>query len=246
MQFLVDTHTHTISSGHAYSTVLENAAAASHRGLEMFCVTDHAPTMPGAPHFWHFANQRVIPRLLHGVAVLRGVEANILNIEGEIDLDERITNQLDWVMASFHEPIFRYTNKSDHTQALLNVIRSGRVDAIGHPGNPNYDFDFESVFKEAAKHNVVMEINNSSLSGSRVGSEIRCEDIATYIKEIGGRITTGSDAHFAADVGNFESVEPLLKKVNFPIENIITRHPRVFLNFLEERGKSTISELAHL
>ncbi|MCG7586021.1 PHP domain-containing protein, partial [Photobacterium sp. OFAV2-7] len=106
MQFSVDTHTHTISSGHAYSTLLENAEAAASKGLSLFCVTDHAPSMPGAPHFWHFANQRVLPRFLHGVGILRGIEANVLNQDGEIDIDPRISSQLDWVIGSLHEPVY--------------------------------------------------------------------------------------------------------------------------------------------
>ncbi|OAN10943.1 phosphatase [Photobacterium jeanii] len=244
MEISVDTHTHTISSGHAYSTVLENAAAAAQRGLSIMCVTDHAPTMPGAPHFWHFANQRVLPRFLHGVGVIRGVETNILNTAGEIDMDDRILSMLDWAIASFHEPIFRPADAKQHTQALLNVIQSGKVDAIGHPGNPNFDFDFEAVIKAAARHNVVLEINNSSLSGSRAGSEQRCEDIAACIKEFGGRITTGSDAHFAYDVGNFTFVKQLLAKVDFPCEQVVTYTPSSFLSFLAERGRAPIEEFS--
>ena len=36
MQIQVDTHTHTLSSGHAYSTIIENAQAAAAKGLKMF------------------------------------------------------------------------------------------------------------------------------------------------------------------------------------------------------------------
>ncbi|WP_064606798.1 phosphatase [Photobacterium sp. J15] len=246
MQFVIDTHTHTISSGHAYSTLLENAQAAAQKGLALFCTTDHAPTMPGSPHFWHFANQRILPRFLHGVGILRGVEANILNLVGDIDLDQRITEQLDWVIASFHEPVYRPADSRAHTQTLVNVIRSQRVHALGHLGNPNFDFDFETVISEAARHNVVIEINNSSLSGSRKGSESRCEEIAAFAKECGARITTGSDAHFAYDVGNFNQVGQLLEKVAFPLDQVITHHPRVFLNFLEDRGQQKITEFSAL
>ncbi|WP_299017536.1 phosphatase [uncultured Photobacterium sp.] len=246
MPFVIDTHTHTISSGHAYSTLLENAKAAADKGLALFCVTDHAPTMPGAPHFWHFANQRILPRFVHGVGILRGVEANILNSEGEIDIDSRISEQLDWVIASFHEPVYKPATKTTHTDTLINVIRSGRVHALGHLGNPNFDFDFEAVISEAAKHSVLVEINNSSLSGSRSGSECRCEDIAAIAKECGARITTGSDAHFAPDVGNFTRVNQLLQKVQFPLDLVVTRHPRCFLDFLEERGQQPIEEFSAL
>ena len=86
MKLVVDTHTHTYASGHAYSTLIENAKLAKEHGLEMFCTTDHAESMPGAPHYWFFSNQRVLPRFIEGVAVIRGVESNILNTKGEVDI----------------------------------------------------------------------------------------------------------------------------------------------------------------
>ncbi|MCV5745887.1 phosphatase, partial [Escherichia coli] len=85
-------------------------------------------------------------------AIVRGVESNILNIEGEIDIPPSVDRNLDWVIASFHEPVFPPANKEAHTEALINVIKSGRVDALGHLGNPNFDFDFEQVLKCAKEH----------------------------------------------------------------------------------------------
>ncbi|MEF1307797.1 phosphatase, partial [Vibrio owensii] len=74
MDIVIDSHTHTIASGHAYSTILENALSAKNKGLKLLCTTDHAPEMPGAPHYWYFNNQRILPRFLHDVGILRGVE----------------------------------------------------------------------------------------------------------------------------------------------------------------------------
>ena len=42
MEFKFDLHTHTIASGHAYSTVQEMAKAAADRGLELLGITEHA------------------------------------------------------------------------------------------------------------------------------------------------------------------------------------------------------------
>ncbi len=47
MKYLVDTHTHTIVSGHAYTTFLENVEEASNIGLKVLGTTDHGPSMPG-------------------------------------------------------------------------------------------------------------------------------------------------------------------------------------------------------
>ena len=45
MGFVLDTHTHTIASAHAYSTVAEMAKAAGDRGLGLLAVTDHGPAL---------------------------------------------------------------------------------------------------------------------------------------------------------------------------------------------------------
>ncbi|WP_112478042.1 phosphatase [Vibrio variabilis] len=247
MKFVVDTHTHTYASGHAYSTITENAQAAKANGLEILCTTDHAETMPGAPHFWFFSNQRVIPRFLSGVAIIRGIEANILNTQGEIDVNPTSYKALDWIIGSFHEPVFKPTSKEEHTEALINVIKSGNIDALGHLGNPNFDFDFEAVAKCAAEHHVAIEINNSTLKGhSRVGSVDRCYEIARAVKAAGGYITTGSDSHFYDTIGEFELTRKLLVEVEMPVEKIITASARQFLDFLALRGREPIAEFSDL
>ncbi|NAW68314.1 phosphatase [Vibrio sp. V27_P1S3P104] len=243
MKLAVDTHTHTYASGHAYSTLIENAKAAQEKGLQMFCTTDHAESMPGAPHYWFFANQRILPRFLHDVAIIRGIESNILNVQGEVDLHPSVDQHLDWVIASFHEPVFQPSTQAVHTQALINTIKSGRVDALGHLGNPNFDFDFETVIKCAAEYNVAIEINNSTLKGhSRVGSVERCYHIAEIAKSVGAWITTGSDAHFCHDVGNLTLASELLDKVGVKPSSVITHCPQQFLAFLALRGRQPISE----
>ncbi|MFA0521956.1 phosphatase, partial [Vibrio sp. 10N.222.55.E8] len=117
------------------------------------------------------------------------------------------------------------------------VIKSGRVDALGHLGNPNFDFDFEAVVQCAVEHNVAIEINNTTLKGnSRVGSIDRCYEIARIAKEKGAFITTGSDAHFCLDVGGLDLVSSLLDEVGVDSNKVITHSPQQFLSFLALRG----------
>ena len=247
MELKVDTHTHTYASGHAYSTLIENAKSAKQNGLAMFCTTDHSESMPGAPHYWFFSNQRVLPRFIEGVAIIRGVESNIMNTQGEIDIHPSVDKNLDWVIASFHEPVFRPSDSAAHTEALLNVIKGGRVDALGHLGNPNFDFDFEAVIQCAVEHNVAIEINNTTLKGnSRVGSVDRCYEIARIAKAKGAFITSGSDAHFCNDVGGLDLVATLLDEVGIDSNKVITHSPQQFLSFLALRGRNEIPEYSAL
>ncbi|WEM44752.1 phosphatase (plasmid) [Photobacterium sp. DA100] len=247
MEIVIDSHTHTIASGHAYSTIIENAQAAKNKQLKLLCTTDHAPEMPGAPHYWHFNNQRILPRFLHEVGILRGVEANTLNVKGEIDLPASTDQHLDWVIASFHEPVFKPATEAEHTAALVNVIKSGRVDVLGHLGNPNYPFDIEQVLSCAKAHNVAIEVNNTSLTGkSRKGSDVRCSNIVEIGKEIGVYFTTGSDAHFCEEIARLDLAIALLEKHGVSEEQILTTSTSRFLNFLLLRGKPEITEFAGL
>ena len=243
MKLDVDTHTHTIASGHAYSTLMENAQQAKANSLKIFCTTDHTASMPGAPHFWFFLNQRILPRFLFDVAIIRGAESNILNVDGEVDLPLEVDKDLDWLIASFHAPVFHPVDKATHTQTLINVIKSGRVDALGHLGNPSFDFDFHAVIACAKEYNVAIEINNSSLKGtSRAGSAERCYEIAKVAKELGAYITTGTDAHFCSDIGCLALASDLLDKIEMPAEQVITHTTQQFLQFLRLRGKPVICE----
>ena len=53
MQYLIDLHTHTIASDHAYSTIMELVSQAKVKGMSLFAVTDHGPDVSDGPHPWH-------------------------------------------------------------------------------------------------------------------------------------------------------------------------------------------------
>ena len=63
----IDTHTHTLASGHAYCTMNEMAQEAAARGLKGLAITEHAPDMPGGPYIYHFQNLKVVPRKRKGI-----------------------------------------------------------------------------------------------------------------------------------------------------------------------------------
>ena len=159
----VDLHMHTVASTHAYSTLSDYIAQAKQKGIKLFAITDHGPDMEDAPHHWHFINMRIWPRVVDGVGILRGIEANIKNVDGEIDCSGKMFDSLDLIIAGFHEPVFAPHDKATNTQAMIATIASGNVHIISHPGNPKYEIDVKAVAEAAAKHQVALEINNSLL-----------------------------------------------------------------------------------
>ncbi len=239
MNIEVDSHTHTVASGHAYSTLDENVKAASSRGIKLLAITDHGPQMPGAPHFWYFMNMRVIPRIMHGVGVLRGAEANIINFKGELDIDEEVYQQLDIVLGSLHQPLLTPTTSNLHTDGVVKAIASGKIDVFAHGGNPAFPIDVDEVARAAASHNVLVEINNSSFTTSRPGSRKNCAALAEAVARHDGYLTFGSDAHIAGKVGVFDECLDFIQSIGFPEERVLTRSGAAFLNFLKAKNKPT-------
>lgn len=231
MKLIFDGHTHTVASGHAYSTILENVKYAKKKGLKIIAITDHAHTMPGGAHPYHFWNLKNIPRKINGIIVLNGVEANILNPQGDLDIDENEDYSFcEVVIASIHIGIYNGNTKEDNTQAYLNIIKNNKASIIGHPDDLRYDFDIDTVIKAASEYNVAIGINDASHRMKRTNSKREIE-ILNACKKYGTKIVCSSDAHMALDVGNFDKIMPILKEVNFPEELIINTSKEKVLQF---------------
>ncbi len=241
MKYEIDSHCHSIGSGHAYSTVQELAKAAKKKKLKMIAITDHGPSLPGASHIYFIANQKVYPKRMYGVEVLRGVEANIVSYDGKLDVPDNRLEKLDLVLAGYHEPALNPTNAADHTRGIIKVMENDLVDVIVHPGNPEYPIDIDKVLKKAKETYTLIEINNSSLWMSRKGSLKNCIHIAKLCKKYGVHVVVGSDAHISFDVGEFGKATKIFKEIDMPAELITNRSVKAFKGFLAKKGKKRFS-----
>ncbi|MCE0799780.1 phosphatase [Buttiauxella sp. A2-C1_F] len=242
----VDLHMHTVASTHAYSTLHDYIAIAKSKGIKLFAITDHGPDMADAPHYWHFVNMRIWPRLVDGVGILRGIESNIKNTAGEIDCTGPMLDSLDLIIAGFHEPVFPPQDSATHTEAMIAAMASGNVHIISHPGNPKFPVDIPAIAQAAAKYNVALELNNSSFTHSRKGSGPNCRAIAAAVRDAGGWLSLGSDSHTAFTLGDFDECRKILDEVEFPEDRILNVSVARMLGFLEARGMAPIEEFATL
>ena len=215
MRIAIDTHTHSVASGHAYSTVEELARGARRRGLSGFVLTDHGPSLPGGASMYHFGNLKVLPRVIRGVRFYRGIEANILDGRGGIDLEPYWARYLDFVMAGFHEACFSPKDREGNTQALLAALENPLVDGISHPGNPVFPIDIDAVVDSAARLGKALEVNDSSFRVRR-GSAENCLALARSCAGRGCPVVCGSDAHYWADVGRLDTAVDHLRRGGVP------------------------------
>lgn len=240
---LVDPHTHTIASGHAFSTLEENARAAAERGLEAIAMTDHygplfAPLGPdGLPIFTAMQNMDAFPRQLRGMRILCGVELDIVDAQGHlfghdiemhtrqkpVTLLESMLSTREITIASVH--FFKGSHEMDRaqgTQMYCRVLETPGTHVIGHPARAGVPFDIKEVLQTAKQRRKMIEINNHSLDfGPKTVS--LCREVAEQCAQMGVMITVSSDAHCAIAVGEFGAALHMLEEIGFPEELIANR-----------------------
>lgn len=223
MNYVLDTHTHSLASGHSYSTIREMAHMAAEKGLELLGITEHGPRMPGTCHDFYFTNLKVVSRKMCGIELLLGVELNILDFEGHVDLNDFLLDQMDIAIASMHLPCIKPGTREENTRAYLNAMKHPNISIIGHPDDARFPVDYDALVYAAKENKVLLELNNASLNpnGARVGAEENDLIMLEKCKEYEVPVILGSDAHVDEDIIKFDRAEQVLKKADFPEALII-------------------------
>lgn len=221
---LVDLHTHSVLSRHAYSSLTENIEYAISKGLKVYGISEHQPDSKGVgAHKYAFRNcARLLENRFDNIQLLVGVELNIL--DEDFDVSGFDPSKLDYCIASMH----KYVYSSDHTseENTLNYIKACQtpyVTFLGHLDYSIFPCDYEKVVKAAKENDKLIELNNASLSprGSRKGADKIDKIILEHCKNYNVPIIMGSDAHIKYDIGDVSYCINILEEVNFPKELIV-------------------------
>ena len=233
-KILIDAHTHTVASGHAYSSLQEMAQAASDKGLQVLGITEHGPSIKGTCPLVYFRNMFVVPRHLYGVRILMGCEVTILDTEGRLDLNDEYLNRLDIAIAGIHEKCYQGGIKAENTAGMLNVIRNPKIHIISHPGDGTAELDFEPLVLAAKESHTLLEINNHSLAPQRNKAAARDNNLQLLrlCKKYEVPTILGSDAHISFQIADYDRLVPLLSETQFPDELIMNFWPDRFFEYL--------------
>lgn len=234
MKIELDVHTHTIASGHAFSTLQEMVQAASEKGLKLLGITEHAPGIPGSCSPIYFRNLYVVPRRMYGVDLLLGAEINILDCEGNIDMDEFYLNLLDLRIAGIHSLCYAGSTPEENTHGMVQAIANPYIHIISHPGDGTAKLNFEPIVLAAKEHHTLLEINNSSLRPCRKKMDARDNnlEILRLCKRYEVPVILGSDAHISFDIATYDYALQLVGETEFPEELIMNTSVEKFKTYL--------------
>lgn len=239
MNIKCDLHSHTIASEHAYSTLQEMVTSASEKGLEMLAITDHGSSVQGAPGLFYFNNLKILPDEMFGVRILKGIEANIMDFEGKLDMPNEVLCRLDLVIASLHDAVIEPGTIEENTGAVIGALKNPFVDILGHADNPQFPLNYDQVFETAKQYGKAIELNNKSVY-IRKGSEKNIPTLIKMAMKYSVPLTCSSDAHISFEVGVFEVIEKYIKEYDIPEELLLSTDMKKVGNFLTQRRKFKI------
>ncbi len=232
----IDLHTHTVLSGHAFGTVQENARIAKRKGISLLATTDHGPALLGSACETYFKCGDRIPKIINGVRVLFGVEANIIKENGDLDLPDRVLKKLDLVIVGLHKEVgYNDQGIDKNTEVLIKAMENQYVKIVSHPYGVSIPVDIDKVTHAAIKNNVLLELNASYFFTGKINNEVVWSGIKTMIKILkdnGKKILINSDAHSPSEVGRFEEVIAKFKELGINKKDILNYDKEEVLNLL--------------
>lgn len=244
MRFFGDYHTHSQFS-HGRGDIRENIETALKKGLRELAITDHGPLS------WNLIRLGVkdseelleIRELISSlqdeypdIKLYSGVEANIINSAGDLDVPGGVLEELDITAAGFHlllyphsyrpykdiviknrityklRPGKRKEIRKQNTKTLIKAVQKYRVDFVTHPGY-GVDIDTYELARVCAEEGTFLEIN--ARHSEKLEGFIKTA-LKTDVKFI-----VNSDAHSAFEIGNFDKAARLIKKLNIPLERVV-------------------------
>jgi putative hydrolase len=226
-QYRGDVHSHTRwSDGKA--TMLEMAEGAQAMGYRYLGITDHSPRITvvhglGAERLLEQSREMAdVQSKVQDVTLLQGIEVDILE-DGALDLPNEVLELLDIVIASPHVKLRQ--EPSAMTERMLRAVANPHVDVIGHPtgrrpgSRPGADYDFEAVFKEAAKRKIALEID---CDPARMDLS---PEMARLALECGCSFMLDADAHAPVEFAYVPMAAWMARRAGIPQDRI--------LNFLD-------------
>ena len=232
----IDLHIHTIASGHAHNTILEYINQAVDLKMKMIGFSDHgSKTTESMINENYLSTMTRIPRSVKGIEILRGIEANIIDGKGSLDVsDKMISGKLDFVMAAIHPETYRDAGTKKNTEAMINAIKSGKVNILSHPFYEYYSVDVKKIFEEACRHDILLEVNLNSIKKLKSDAKITAnlKQMIQTAKKFNKKLIVGSDAHNIWDMADDSELKKIKKEIGLTDKMIINNYPKELMQQL--------------
>jgi putative hydrolase len=224
-----DHHVHSAFSADAVSSLEQNVAAARRRGLRVICFADHVRRDSGwvADYTAAVAALRPVP----GLELVAGVEAKILDSQGQLDLPARLPGVTRVLIADHQFPgeagpvhprdVRAELSAGQRTPGeVIDGLISATVRALDRVASPQLAHLFSLLPKMGLAEPDVPGPALAELAGAarRAGARLEvnekwaCPSARTVgaFAAAGVPLVASTDSHDCADVGRYRAVRDLL------------------------------------
>lgn len=238
-----DYHTHTRYSD-GFTSVEENLISATQRGLETIGFSDHGF---GNPDFASLTREKARRQKeeidsyrakYSNLSILQAVEADLVSVDGDIDMEEEDFELFDYVIVGVHRfaktpslnswwnlykrafsPIFTKPSEKElarNTNTWIKMLQRHKIAILAH-FNSIFYAQAGPVAECCAANNVLFEINSKHLSQLKPVFE---DVLKTDVKLI-----VSSDGHRKKEIGNFDKIKEFLKDYPEALSRIVNLKP---------------------
>lgn len=218
MNYLADTHMHSIYSYDGQMSIEDMILKGIELGLQYMAFTEHLEL--DQIKIEQFLNrysvyEREIDKLQEtypNIRLLKGVEfTNPEKHPKELEIINHL--DLDYLIGSNHELPSKQSKEEilNYYKRILEIVKNGGIDSLGHMDYLRRKYDdscigddiLKEIYRYMIKNNITLEINSSAKRRCGLDSFPSNRKIELYKQEGGKRITIGSDAHRLGEIYNY-------------------------------------------
>jgi DNA polymerase (family 10) len=216
-------HNHTTRSDGA-ATLEEMVVEAKRLGYSYIGISDHSQSAfyaQGLKEDTLLTQEKEIRSLQDEhpeIRIFWGIESDIL-ADGGLDYPSKVLKRFDFVIASIHS---RFGMDRDAmTERMIKAIQNPATRFVGHLtgrillGRKGYELDMEKVLKEAAAHDVAIELNAHP---SRLDIDWR---YGPQMRELGVKTSINPDAHELRGLQDVRYGVFMARKALIPAVNVV-------------------------
>lgn len=202
-----DFHIHSLNYSDGMNTIDEIVKFAGNIGLTKIAITDHCQVHIDKRNFGKRNYYNMINRwnnVFNKVDVLFGIEADLLNDEGDVCMDiQGVTSDL--ILLSSHPAPLYEGDLRNITKAYLNAIERyhTKIKFLAHPCSIYFEefIDINAITELCNNYNIPMELNCANLVNKRTNMK----NLQRMLEKC-NRLYVNSDAHTLYEIKTLRAI----------------------------------------
>lgn len=219
---------------------MDNARAAAEAGLKTLGIADHGPG-----HMNYGIDMNLLDNMRRDIdaarvefpelEILLGVEANIVNYSGNLDVSTEDQKLFDYIIAGYHygyfgeRPIHGLNTcvkgwlhdhgiksgagtRQKNTEVVIGALENNKIKILTHPGD-KMAVDIESIARCCERCGTLLEINNHH-------NHLTSDEIK-LVSKYNVNFVLSSDAHKPENVGRIEDSLKRVQKAGLDLRRIV-------------------------